>query len=869
MRRIVLLFALITAFQSFAFAQPPAGMRPGAGNAQMNIGRFYGKIVDASTGKPVDAASVQLLQNRFDSVSKSRKDVVVGGQLTRANGDFSLENLSPMGNYKLVVTAIGYKIVDQKVAFEFKPGGNAQQMMGGLDKDLGNIKLESEAKVLEGVTVTASKPTLEMAIDRKVFNVEKNLMSTGGTAEDVLRTVPSVAVDIDGNVTMRNTAPQIFVDGRPSTLTIDQIPADAIQSIELITNPSAKYDASGGMAGIINIVMKKNRRIGYNGSVRAGVDKRGRLNGGADINVRQGKVNVFASGNINQRKSISEGTTDRMEYTAKGNKRIDQTNDSENKGTFAMGRFGIDYFLDNRNTLTYTQSLMRGSFKSSDVQTTTNRFLAGQDFDYIGQRNGLSDRTFNNLGSSLAYKHLFAKPGKEITADLNYNRSKNDNNGDFITKFYNLNMQPFGTKPDAMQRQMGEGENGFFTAQTDFVNPFSDKMKLEMGARIAIRDFTSVNNNYIFNQATGNYELQAAASNQYEFNDKVYAAYASFSNQYKKLGYQIGLRAESSDYTGLLIDQNQEFNTKYPISLFPSAFFTYKLSETQDIQLNYTRRVNRPSFFQLIPFTDYVDSLNISRGNPALKPEFTHSMELSYQKTFSRSHNFLGSVYYKNTTDLLSRYQFTEYSDLVGDSVIINSYQNASESYSYGVELTSRNAFTKWLEVTSNLNLYNSIIDGSNIEKGLRNEQFSYYAKLNTNFKLPSNYSIQLTGEYQSKTAIPVNTGGRGGGGGWMGPQASTTQGYIRPNYGLDIAFKKDFLKNNAASVTLSFSDILRTRLYDAYSVSGSFEQNTNRRRDPQFVRLNFSYRFGKFDASLFKRKNNRGGMDGMQDVQM
>ena len=219
----------------------------------MNIGRFYGKIVEAKTAKPIDAVSVQLYQNRMDTATKTRKDVLVTGQLTQANGDFSLEGLSPMGNYKLYITAIGFKTIEQTISFSIKPGGAPEDMMAKLDKDLGNIKLEADVQQLSEVVVTAEKPTLQLGIDRKIFNVEKNIVSQGGTGVDVMRNVPTVNVDIDGNITMRNSAPQIFVDGRPTVLTLDQIPADAIQSIELITNPSAKFDASGGQSAIINI----------------------------------------------------------------------------------------------------------------------------------------------------------------------------------------------------------------------------------------------------------------------------------------------------------------------------------------------------------------------------------------------------------------------------------------------------------------------------------------------------------------------------------------------------------------------------------------------------------------------------------------
>ena len=223
-------------------------------------------------------------------------------------------------------------------------GGNPAAMMSALDKDLGNFKLEIDNKVLEGVTVTSNKPLLQMGIDRKIFNVDKNITSQGGSAVDVMKNVPSVNVDIDGNVTLRNNAPQIFVDGRPTNMTLEQIPADAIESVEIITNPSAKFDASGGTAGILNIVLKKNKRVGYSGNVRANIDSRAKVGFGGDINIRQNKINFFASGMVNQRKSISIGTTTRQTFgTVRST--TNQQDRSEMEGMFGFGRAGFDYFL--------------------------------------------------------------------------------------------------------------------------------------------------------------------------------------------------------------------------------------------------------------------------------------------------------------------------------------------------------------------------------------------------------------------------------------------------------------------------------------------------------------------------------------------
>lgn len=858
---------------SVLFAQMPGGNR-GMGGQSMNVGHFYGKVMDVATNKPLESVSVQLIQNKMDSVTKKRKDVVIAGMLTDKKGDFSLENLPVIATFKLVITGIGYKTIDQKVFFNIKMGGDMSQMMNAVDKDLGNIKLETDTRQLAEVNVTGTKSLLQMGIDRKIFNVDKNLVSVGGTAVDVMKSVPSVNVDIDGNVTLRNATPQIFVDGRPSTLTLDQIPADAIQSVEIITNPSAKFDASGGGSGILNIVLKKARKAGYSGNVRSNIDSRARVGFGGDFNAKQGKVNFFANTMFSQIKSLSTSQSTRTDFIRGNNKAfLSQNSAPENKGHFGFFRAGLDFFADIRNTFTIAGAYVKGKFNSEDminIQRDTN-FV-----NYTSQETGLRSSAghfqFRNIGSTFSYKHNFAKAGKELTADVNYNQSKNDNNGLYQTQYYFSNNSPKGTM--LKEQALGGGESKFITMQSDFVNPITDKMKLEMGARAAMRNFSSFSNTLFFNPATGTYAAIPGFSNNYKFKDEVYAGYVTFSQSIKKITYQLGGRIESSKYTGIQLDKNLTFKNKYPFSFFPSVFLTQKINDKQSLQLNYSRKINRPNFFQLIPYIDFSDSLNLSKGNPNLIPEFTNLVEFSYNVDLNKGNSLLASVYYRNTNDLITRYQYRDKNPnpLRTDSVIFNTFANANNSYAYGLELTGKIKPAKIWDVTINVNLYNSKINGNNIQSSLETQQISWFGKLNNSFKLSKNYSIQFTANYQSKTILPSSGGGggnRGGGGGGMmfgGGQLSTANGYIKPNYGFDIAFRKDFLKNNAASLTLSISDIFRTRVYSTHSESVYFIQDNIRRRDPQIARLNFNWRFGKFDVSLFKRKNLKGEAEGMQN---
>jgi outer membrane receptor protein involved in Fe transport len=682
---------------------------------------------------------------------------------------------------------------------------------------------------------------------------------------------------------LRNSPPTIFVDGRPSTLTLDQIPADAIQSVEIITNPGAKYDASGGTSGILNIVLKKNRKAGYNGNLRAGIDQRGKYNIGGDINIKQGKINVFANANYSQRKSISPGTTDRytFPYRYSLGDSLHQYDYNVNKGYFFFGRFGLDYLLDNRNTISFSGNIVHGTFTpytNSDLYVDTLD-PSGTKYSYT-QRLSNTSAIFNNHGGMLSYKHTFPKAGEEWTADANYSKGTNSNNNIINSNIYAVKGGPMTSVYN--QGQIGSGDNQFFTAQTDYVMPIAEKSKFETGARIAIRNVTSLSDLGTINP-DGSFTIIPLLSSHYSYRDRVYAGYVTYGNAIKDFSYQLGLRAESSDYRGSqdytikhtdgsLNDTTGNFSNNFPISLFPSIFITQKLGGDQDLQLNYTRRIDRPNFFQLFPFTDYSDSLNLSRGNPDLKPQFTNSMELSYQKTYAGNNTFLASAYYKSTTDLITRFQVQGTNPLNDSIVYINTYINAKSSFVGGLELIGRNSITKWWDLTSNINVFTSkinIVDTGKTAIPTVGQIYSWFGKINNSFKLPKNFTLQLSGDFTSKTVLPpggsASNGGGGGGRGFGQTVSGNAQGFTRPSGGVDAALKYEFLKNKAASLTLSVSDIFRSRVNDVVTSSISFDQEVVRRRDPQFFRLQFNYRFGKFDMALFKRKNIKSEMESIQ----
>ena len=909
MKKLVL-FAVAIFMVSLSFAQMG---RPG-GNGGGQSGRMYGKVVDSVSGRGIPGAVIELISRSISPRTGDVRDTTFVTMLSESNGDFTIENVPVMGNYRLIVSAIGFSTREVRASFlderteqrlmtamtqmrspanvdsaTPRPQKSMMEVMRevfGNDmsalaelgyKDVGNIAMQAEIKALENVTVVGSRPMMQMGIDRRIFNVDRSIAATGSSAVDVLKLIPAVNVDIDGNVSVRNASPTIFVDGRPTTLTLDQIPADDIQSIELITNPSAKYDASGGMASILNVVMKKNRRIGYNGNLRAGIDSRGIMNGGGDINLRQGKFNFFASGNISGRKSIGESDVV-TDYFASGSSpatTISQLTESNSNGSFKFGRAGIDFLPDNRNTFTLSGMIMGGSFNNNDLNRLTYDSMYSPMIRTTATRASESEREHRNVGGSFSYKHLFPKQGHEITADVNYFNSSSDGMSSFANTTFGSNGNQIGEV--LRQTTINNGGSQYMVAQTDYANTLSSLIKMELGLRYQVRDFSSENTNAVYDYVQSKFVNMPNLSSNYEFVDAVSAAYATFTgklNEEGRFGYNVGLRAENSNYEGQIPGTSQKFEVKYPISLFPSAFMSYKLSEKADMQVNYTRRINRPNFFQLMPFVDYNDPLNLNVGNAELTPEFTNSIEANFSQQFNNMHSLLTSVYYKNTNNLLTRYQYKGWNPITLDSAIYNSWTNADNGMAYGVEFTSSNRFGKFDAVT-NMNVYNSTINSTLMGRDETVSQWSFFGKLTLTQRAGKNneWTFQANGNYQGKTVLTPNAGS--GGRGMFGPAMTAgTNGYILPNYAVDLSVRRELFKNkNGAgylgSVTLSVNDVFKTRRIEMYNFNPFFEQQSSRIRDQQVFRLQFNYRFGKMDTSLFRRKNNRNASEGMNEGMM
>jgi outer membrane receptor protein involved in Fe transport len=818
-----------------------------APRASLNKGLF-GRVTESKSNKGVEAASVQVFA-LIRSSEGQRNDSLIAGMLTKQNGDFNFTNLTLPDSFSVRVTAQGFAENSKIVAMDRSDQAN-------VGMDVGNIKLANEADLLGAVTVVAQRPTLQMGIDRKVFNVDKNITSTGGTAVDVMKNIPSVSVDVDGNVTLRNTSPQIFVDGRPTILTLQQIAADDIERIELITNPSAKYDAASS-GGIINVVLKKNKKLGINGIASVGVGTPEILNGNLSLNVRQGKVNFFGSAHYNRSGGLAKSESHRQN---KDNGVVtdyfNQISETDRLRKFHNFRFGMDYFIDNRNTITISQHFVRGRF--INFETQSQQYLdVNQELVQTGSRYSNSNSEFKRSNTQFNYTHNFPKKGMEWTADVTYSKGSGFNRA-LITNYY---YHPDGSSsaPTNNVRNNGDNDNEQLTLQTDFVNPFSEDSKMEVGLRMFRKDNANVYNAFSLNNAT---EIKLPLSTNVRYDEIVSAAYITYSNKWKGIRFQAGLRGEYSKFNGELVDSAQVFGYRLPLDvgdffdgLFPSLYITRELAEGREFQVNFSRRIRRPDFWQLNPFIDINDPLNIRQGNPRLKPEYTNSFELNYNHRYSGG-NFLGSVYFRNNDDDITMFSDTitaeQYQKLnnaaIDPNAILNTFINAQYTNRLGAELTLNQAFGR-LEIVPNVNMQYRNVKAMVGDLDLSNQGFNWEGKLIMNYKFGTrssvlkNTSLQLTGEYESREVIP--------------------QGRNKEQYEMDFALRKEFLKNRAAAVTFAVNDIFNSDRWGQIYDTENFYQDAYRRWNVRNFRVSFSYRFGKSDFKFGQRENsNRGGSD-------
>jgi outer membrane receptor protein involved in Fe transport len=570
------------------------------------------------------------------------------------------------------------------------------------------------------------------------------------------------------------------------------------------------------------------------------------------LNLRQGKFNFFGSGNYNQSGGIARGETKRQ------NKKngfiqdyFNQVSETERSRRFQSVRFGLDYFIDNRNTITVSQNFVKGVFENNEEQDqeylNTERVIFQR-----GDRTSVSKSNFNRSNSQLNYKHTFPKAGQELTADATYSKGSGDNNS-LISNYY---FSPGGIE-NATPRfvnNRGVNDNDQLTIQVDYVNPISENSKIEIGGR----RFRNTNNNILdaFSLTGGN-EFKLPLSTNVAYDETVYGAYTTYTNVWKSIRFQAGLRAEHSEFNGLLVDSARKFGYTLPQDLggifdglFPSLYLTKAVGEGQEVQLNFSRRIRRPSFWQLNPYIDINDPLNISQGNPTLRPEYVNSFEFNYSKQYQGG-NILGVLYFRNNQADITRYSDTitaaQYAQLntaaIEPNAILNTYINAQYTNRMGAEITLQQNIGN-LEIIPNFNLQYRRVRATFGDLDLDNQGFNWESKLNMNYKVASKSAIlnnmlfQLNSQYESPEVIP--------------------QGRNKEQFQVDFALRKEFLKKNAAAITFSVNDVFNTNRFGQIYDTDNFYQDSYRRWNVRNFRMTFTYRFGDSDFKLIGGSSRR-----------
>jgi outer membrane receptor protein involved in Fe transport len=809
-----------------AQTQPNQGQgKPGGGGGMGGgLGSISGMVVDKQTSQPVEYANLVLFRTKDSSM--------INGAITNQSGIFTIEKV-PFGKYYMVVSFIGYSSlkIPEIIVNPKDP-----------DKKLGQIKFEPSTSLLGEVNITAEKRMMEYTLDKKIVNVDKNLVSAGGSAVDVMQNIPAVTVDIDGNVSLRgSTNVTILIDGRPSNLSgmsrqaiLEQIPASSIETIELITNPSAKYNPDG-MSGIINIKLKKKTAQGFNGIVSTSIGTSNRYNSSVNLNYSTSKFNIFGSwdGRWNQGKGYGNTTrnatiNDTISYT---NQSSDMKRIMENHSF----KLGFDWFINKENTLTVSGQLNdENSTREQNLYSITNDYKLVKKQDYY-QRNDETEKDNSNT-INLGYKKTFKQKSRELTADFSYSSSTNSESTDMKNYTYMNNYNPISGNP-FKQYQYDNGKNNNGSVLINYVHPLNEKMKLETGFQGTYRKMDNDFHLENFNYSQNEYINDTNSSNQFIYNENINAVYGTLSKEWQTISMQLGLRLEQSFTTAEQITQTQSFENNY-FSFYPTIHISKKLPHKQEMQLSYSRRVNRPRIWDLNPFKDYSNPLVINYGNPELKPEYINSFELGHSKYWNKT-SFYTSVYYRQINDVIKRISY-----LGNDGINYMTNENLSKGTSYGVDLILEQEIAKWWRINANFSYFRTLIEGNSIDGNISTDNYSWTSKLNSSMTLLKNLSIQITANYRAPIITP--------------------QGKMYETYSADIAMKKDFLKDKL-SVSLRVSDIFNTQRFDMDAFGNGFYSTMYRKRQSQAAYLTISYKINGGLKQKTRKKpaeNNGGGND-------
>lgn len=764
--------------------------------------RVDGTVMDGETNSPMEFANASLLTPSDSSL--------VAGATSDANGSFSIA--ATPGNYILKVQFISYAPRYRKITLsESRPTVN-----------VGSITLLPDSEILSEVVVTGQKDQMQLELDKRIFNVSANLQNVAANASEILDNLPSVAVDVEGNVSLRgNSNVRILVNGKPSGLVgisspdaLRQLQGDLIERIEVITNPSARYDAEGS-AGIINIILKKEREHGLNGSFVLNTGYPQNFGFSTNLNYRKGRFNVFGSYGINYRENPGGGFDDRISrdtlFTFIENDRL-------RTGTSYNYRFGTDFTINDKNMISLSvMSRISDEDNFTDItyfDRTTSRGLINNTL-----RKELQEEADNNLEYQLNYKKEFNGNGHELTAQFQFR----DNTETELSSIDSANLL-LDTPLKLFQRSSTDELDRNVLMQLDYVYPFKKGKKFEAGYRGTLREIA---NDYIVEQidGSGGFFTLPNFSNKFTYNEDVHALYSIYENKMVKWGYQVGLRVEQTNITTFQRETN-ETNYKDYLNAFPSAFVTYNLDNMRTLQASYSRRLSRPRFWYLNPFSSYSDPRNIRTGNTDLNPEYTDSYELGVLNNLKKSSVYVGG-YYRYSTGVIDRIQTS-----VDGINTISTPRNIGIENAYGIEANFSTDPTDWLNLNGNANFYRAITKGRYNDITLDRDTYTARFRLNSKIKI-NKIDFQVSGNY-------------------MAPERQT-QGTRKSLYYMDLGANMDVMKGKG-TINLSVRDLFNSRKYRGTTITSNFTESSKFQWRSRQIRLSFSYRLNQ------KKKRERGG---------
>lgn len=784
-----------------------------------------GKITDEETGDPLEFASVSLL-----SLSDSS---LVTGDVTNAQGSFNI-TVSP-GNYILKAQFVSYLPKHKRI-----------EASGDLSTN--TISLAQDVETLGEVVVTGQKDQMQLELDKRVFNVAENLNNIGASAAQILDNLPSISIDVDGNVALRGSQNvRILINGRPSGLAglsstdaLRQLQGNLIERIEVITNPSARYEAEGS-AGIINIILKEKRKEGFNGAFTLNTGWPHDHGISANVNYRKEWFNLFLNYGISYDERPGGGFSNQHFFFPNNTFYRNVTRDRTRSGLSNTVRFGSEFYLNSKNTL--TASFMMRVSDEENISEVTYEFLdQNKELDSLRKRFDTEIEDDDNYEYSLSYQRDFKGKGHKLTADLQY-RINDETESSDITERNLLN----GNELLETQRSVNEQGNTNALIQADYIYPIRDGVKFEAGYRGTLQEITS---DYIVEDLEdGVWVSLENFTNEFLYDEQVHAAYAIFENKMDKWGYQVGLRAENTDIETYQIETDER-NKKSYINLFPSAFLSYKLSDVNSVQASYSRRLSRPRFWYLNPFFSFSDPLNIRTGNVDLDPEFTDSYEAGYLRNRNKYTFYLGG-FYRHTTQQIERVNYIDRID--GRTVTFFKPANIGTENAMGLEMNFSTDPAKWLNVNGNANFFRAVTDGFFQYDSLgetktiilNRDTYTANFRLNTRFNF-NKYNIQISGRYNA-------------------PEQDT-QGRDKARYSVDLGANRDILNNNG-TLTLSVRDIFNTRKYRGTSEGEYFFMESEFQWRARQINFSFTYRLNQ-KKPRGRERGERGDFEGGDDME-